>query len=184
MMISLSLFSILATISMGAVFTAINQHNRSQNLSQAMDNLNFIMEDMSRNIRLGTNFHCFSSSESGTGVDGSGNVNVSPQDCTFGSGSEKLVFQGSNGSAITYFIDTSTGSGRFEKIVGSGIAQVVTPSYISIDATKSGFIVYGSPQSDGLQPVINITLAGTVTYKGVSTKFAIETTVASRPLDG
>ena len=184
LMVSRTIFTVLAVYGIGAVLTAMSQHALSQNMSNAMDNLNFVMEDMSRNIRLGTNIHCFAPGESGTGTDGSGNVSVSPQDCRIGVGSNKIVFQGITGSAITYFFDSSSGVVQVKKIVGNNPAQVITPAYIIIDPTKTGFIVYGSPQGDGLQPVVNITIAGKVTYKGIDSKFSIQTSVSSRPLDG
>lgn len=183
-MISMTIFSVLVVYGLGAVMTALSQHERAQNMSNVMDNLNFILEDMSRNIRLGTDFHCFAPGETGTGVDGSGNVNVPPQDCRLGTGSNELVFQGIAGTAITYLFVTSGSVTQIEKIIGNGTAEVLTPTYVTIDSSKSGFIVYGAPQGDGLQPVVNISLAGTVTYNGINSTFAIQTTVASRPLDG
>lgn len=185
-MVSMTIFSVLVVYGLGSVLTAISQHERSQNMSNIMDNLNFILEDMSRNIRLGTNFHCFAPGESGTGVDGSGNVNVPPQDCHLGIGSNEIVFQSVSGTAITYLVAPVGGVGPVEiqKIVGNGTAQVLTPAYIIIDSSKSGFIVYGAPQGDGLQPVVNITLTGKITYKGIDSGFAVQTTIASRPLDG
>ncbi|MEI6316194.1 MAG: type II secretion system protein [bacterium] len=185
-MVSMTIFSVLVVYGLGSVLTAISQHERSQNMSNVMDNLNFILEDMSRNIRLGTNFHCFAPDESGTGVDGSGHVNVVPQDCQLGVGSNEIVFQSVSGVAITYLIAPVGGVGQvqIQKIVGNGTAQILTPTYVIIDSSKSGFIVYGAPQGDGLQPVINISLSGKVTYRGTDSSFSIQTTVASRPLDG
>ena len=185
-MVSMTIFSVLVVYGLGSVLTAISQHERSQNMSNIMDNMNFILEDMSRNIRLGTNFHCFSPGESGTGVDTSGDVNVPPQDCPLGIGSNELVFQSVSGVAITYMI-VPTGTGgtiQIKKIIGNGTPEIITPAYIVIDSSKSGFIVYGAPQGDGLQPVVNISLAGKITYRGIDSSFAIQTTVASRPLDG
>ena len=184
MMVSLTIFTVLAVYGIGAVLSAMSQHALSQNMSNAMDNLNFVMEDMSRNIRLGTQIHCFAPGEGGTGTDGSGDVNVSPQDCRIGVGSNKIVFESISGTAITYFFDASSGVVQIKKIVGNNAAQVITPSYITIDQAKTGFIVYGAPIGDGLQPVVNITIAGKVTYKGIDSAFSVQTSVSSRPLDG
>ena len=190
LMISMTIFSVLITIGLGAVLNIMRAHTMSQNMRSAMDNLNFIMEDMSRNMRLGTNFHCFDVgghvSDTDTGLDGFG-VPI-PRDCSFSSNgvNNKIVFSGVSGQTISYIITPpSDGTIQIEKKVGSGSWQVLTPTAITINYFKSGFVVVGAPQGDGLQPVVNITLSGSVLYQGVNkSDFSIQTTVASRPLDG
>lgn len=177
MMVAMTIFSVLVTVGLGAVLSAINQHAMSQNMRGVMDNLNFSMEDMSRNIRLGTNFHCMAPGESAVSGTPTG------QDCS--GGSNQIVFTGVTGSNITYTITSpSAGAVQITKQIGSGAVQVFTLPEVTIDYYKSGFVVVGAPIGDQLQPVINIGLSGKVTYKGLDSTFSIQTTVASRPLDG
>ncbi len=177
-MIAMTIFTVLVTVGMGAVLNAMNQHALAQNMRTAMDNLNFVMEDMSRNIRLGTNFHCFNG-DSGSGLDGSG-IPV-PQNCA---GSHEIIFSSlTPGVTITYLI-TNTTPVQIEKIVGSGSPEIFTPPEVIVDYLKSGFFVVGAPQGDGIQPTINIGLSGSVLYKDLKSTFSVQTTVASRPLDG
>ena len=178
----MTIFSVLVTVGLGAVFSAMNQHAMSQNTRTVMDNLNFIMEDMSRNIRLGTNFHC-SLSSGDSALDGLGMP--IPQDCN--AGSHKIVFRAVSGSNITYAItDPSLGAVQITKTIDSGTPQIFNLPEVVVDYYKSGFVVVGSPVGDGLQPVVNIGLSGKVTYKsiGANSNFSIQTTVESRPLDG
>src|SRR3989338_6356066 len=58
MMISVALFSIIMTMGIGALLNANSLHKKSQKLRAIIDNLNFVMEDISRNIRLGTDYSC------------------------------------------------------------------------------------------------------------------------------
>ena len=181
MMVAIGIFTAFSVYAIGAALIVVDKHNREQDMRSSMDSLNFIMEDMSRNLRLGTNFHCFAAGETGTGIDGTGAV--TPQNCS--SGSNKIVFIGVTGTPITYiFTSPSSGAVTIQKIFGTGSPQVLSVPYVTIDYTKSGFVVDGAPQGDGLQPVVNIGIAGTVTTKGVTSNFSIQTTVASRPLDG
>ena len=180
MMIAMTIFSVIVTVGLETVLSAINEHATSQNMRTVMDNLNFSMEDMSRNIRLGTNFHCVLYSGE-TILDGLG-VPI-PQDCL--GGSHEIVFTGVTGQNITYIM-TDPGSGPVvvTKQVGAGAVQTFTLPEVTIDYHKSGFLVIGAPTGDGKQPVVNIGLSGTVTYKGINSTFSIQTTAASRPLDG
>ena len=55
-MISVSLFLIIITIGMGALLNANLLHQKSRDMRSIMDNLSFIMEDMSRNLRTGYDY--------------------------------------------------------------------------------------------------------------------------------
>jgi Tfp pilus assembly protein PilW len=60
-MISVSLFIIIVMAGMGALLNANLLHQKSQNMRSIMDNLSFIMEDMSRNLRTGHDYYCMTS---------------------------------------------------------------------------------------------------------------------------
>ena len=167
-MIAMTIFMVIMLVGMGAVLNAVAQHELSKNMRTVMDNMNFIMEDMSRNIRLGTNFHCVLSD-----TEGSISGVPTPQDCPHGS--HQITFLGVSGSNITYTFDQSSGVVEITKQVGSGTPQIFTLSEVDIDYAKSGFVVDGSlpPPDDTNQPVVNIGLSGTVQYKGIDSKFSI-----------
>src|ERR1700759_4646719 len=57
-MIAVSLFIIIVMTGMGSLLNANLLHQKSQSLRSIMDNLSFVVEDMSRNLRVGYNYHC------------------------------------------------------------------------------------------------------------------------------
>ncbi|MDO8659298.1 MAG: prepilin-type N-terminal cleavage/methylation domain-containing protein, partial [Candidatus Parcubacteria bacterium] len=58
-MIAVSLFLVITTIGMGSLLNTNLIHQKSQDMRSILDNLSFIMEDMSRNLRTGSSYHCF-----------------------------------------------------------------------------------------------------------------------------
>ena len=72
-LVAVALFTIIATISMGALVSIFDANKKSQTSKTVVDNLNLSIEDMIRTIRFGTNYHCGSS----------GNLNTS-QNCSGG----------------------------------------------------------------------------------------------------
>src|SRR3989338_6447949 len=62
-MIAIALFLIVIMAGTGALLNANLLHEKSRDMRSIMDNLSFIMEDMSRNLRTGTNFRCYESGD-------------------------------------------------------------------------------------------------------------------------
>jgi len=177
-MIAMAIFTVVVTIGIGSVLDAINQHHRTENMRTVMDNLNFMMEDMARNIRLGSNMHCGPDPV----LDTMGNI--LRQNCP--TGGYKLVFNDLNGTQVTYFISPTTN--QVMKQEGTDSPQVITPTEVTMTFTDSGFTVRGAKTSteeptDISQPTVVIRLAGTISYKGIASQFAIQTAVAVRALD-
>ena len=57
-MIAVSLFLVIVVIGMGALLNANLLHQKSQDMRSILDNLSFVMEDMSRNLRTGYDYQC------------------------------------------------------------------------------------------------------------------------------
>ncbi len=179
-MIAVALFTVIMTIGVGAVLNSNNTHKKSQTVRAVLDNLSFIMEDMSRNIRLGSLYHCGDLS----------NIEA-PQDCA---SSATLAFEGQAGASgdagdqIVYGITSDDNINyKIIKSTDGGItSKMLTPPEVSIDPLASGFTVVGSApfsENDSVQPRVIIRLAGAVTYKDLVSKFTIETTVSERLID-
>ncbi|MCE9585468.1 prepilin-type N-terminal cleavage/methylation domain-containing protein [Candidatus Nomurabacteria bacterium] len=175
-MIAISLFLIIVIIGMGALLNANLLHNKSQNYRDIMDNLSFIMEDMSRNIRTGYDYHC---------IDQNLNEGYAVKD---GSNCWGVSFKSSvDNSEWVYYINNN---GEILKAVV--LAPYTDPlifSKLSLDNIKlktgSGFLVVGSNPTDNQQPLILIKLIGEITYKGrtLVTPFSLQTSVSQRLLD-
>ena len=176
-MIAVSLFLVVVTAGMNALLNANLLHQKSQDMRSILDNLSFIMEDMSRNIRTGYDYHCFS------GIIPSGSPNS--QSCSNGKG---ISFKSADGSQWVYYVDTtSNGYGIFKSI--NGVITQLTPNEVNIDSLASGFSVLGAepPQnpfsSTEQQPFVTIRLIGIISFKGVDTPFSLQTSVSQRLID-
>ena len=187
-MISISIFIIVVMIGMNALLNASFIHQKNRDQRSIMDNLTFIMEDMSRNIRTGYNYYC---TNGGMSVV----VGGTPQSCV--SGNQAIVFETADGNPNTlsdqwiyniYPSDDGIGYNIWKSIGGSnGTFVQLNPEEIKLDGT-SGFIVTGAESStdsnpNKQQPLVTIRLVGTITTKGVAMPFSLQTTVSQRNLD-
>ena len=185
LMISMTIFTILVTIGIGSVLSALNQHFVTTNIRSIVDSLNFTMEDMSRNIRTSGEIRCVVSGDIGPYTNSTDDV--MPANCPALAGSNKIVFKAIDGTNVTYVMTAPTATtdpSSILKVSGdTGIPEVIIPPEVKINFAKSGFTVTGATGSDKLQPRVTIRLSGTITYKNVTSPFSIETTVTARQLD-
>jgi hypothetical protein len=180
-MISVSLFLIIVTSGMGALLNANALHRKSQDMRSIMDNLSFVLEDMSRSIRTGRNFQCFTSSEPTLTPASLG----APQSCP---GGWALVFESSAGDTSTYADQwvyyISTDGKIFKSTDGANNFIQLTSNEIVIDSV-SQFSVLGAPSilTDRQQPFVTIKLVGKITTRNVVTPFSLQTSVSQRLVD-
>jgi len=195
MMISIAIFLIVVTIGMTALLNADSIHNKLQATRSTLDSLNFMMDDMSRNIRTGYDYHCFS------GNDPFDSTDINPLSCPRNASAllpggwpgYALSFKSPNPSGgvsqIIYYFDNTTGN--LEKSTDGGQTfTILNPDGVvfSIKGGNSGtyFWVSGAENestNDNLQPFVTIILNGTITSKGVVTPFALQTSVSQRKDD-
>jgi hypothetical protein len=181
LMISISVFMVVVIYGMTALLNANLVHKKSQDLRQAMDNLSFIMEDMSKNLRTGSTYHC----------DYTVGTFTNPLSCASGG---SIAFESAYGSSTNnadqwiYRIVTSDGGLTYNisRSTNSGTSWIqLNPPEVVI-SSASGFSVLGAEApsaSNQQQPFVTIRLAGTITYKGVITPFSLETSVSQRLID-
>jgi len=155
-MIAISIFLIVVMIGMGSLLNSTLVQRKSQDMRSIMDNLSFIMEDMSRNLRTGYNYE-------------------------IGAGGKQISFTASpSAERWVYLIDNSSDS--VQKTVGVGPNVVLIPPEIKINS-GSGFTVTGTDPADNLQPFVTIRLVGEIDYNGVKTPFSLQTSVSQRLVD-
>jgi type II secretory pathway pseudopilin PulG len=166
---SIGLFMVVMTIGMGSILGIFNAYKKTQALKTVMDNLNFALESMSREIRFGTNYHCGS---------GGGNL-TNPLNCP--SGDTQISFLSSDNLQIVYRL---TGS-QIEKSINGGTTYVaVTAPEINIQ--RLNFYVFGAGNAavNTLQPKAIITVRGKAGTKvGFDSTFSVQTMVSQRILD-
>ncbi len=183
-MISMTLFMVIMTVGVRALLNANIIHQKSQDLRTIMDNLSFIMEDMSRNIRTGSAYRCMGSF-SATSIsvpESCASGSVLALESAFGndsSDSDQWVYKvESTDGGVTYNIsksETGGGGGSWMQLNSSEI--VLSPA--------SGFSVLGAEPEpgDSQQPFVTIRLVGTITFKNIVTPFSLQTSVSQRLVD-
>jgi hypothetical protein len=186
-MISVSLFIVVVMSGMGALLNTNLLHNKSQNMRSLMDNLSFVMEDMSKNLRTGYKIHCFLAGDTIPSTTSA--VVSTPKSCTSG---WAIAFESADGSSANdndqwlYYIDNN---GRVFKATSGPYAASsfvqLTPDEVVLSA-GSGFSVLGAENPslpNTQQPFVVIRLIGTITYKNVVTPFSLQTSVSQRLID-
>ena len=174
MMISIGIFLIVVTVGMTALLNASAIHQKSQDQRSIMDSLNFIMDEMSRNIRTGIGYDC---------TDSVGNASGTPGNCS--PGAQGISFTSSGGTPVAYYFNNH----NLEKNTGGGNLVQLNPNDLNnngvIFDSASGFSITGAGLSttDNLQPFVTIHLIGTITTKGVATPFSLQTSVSQRQVD-
>lgn len=179
-MIAVSLFIIITTAGMGSLLNVNLLHQKSRDMRSILDNLSFVMEDISRNLRTGYNYYCI------TGQDNLFSVS-SPQS---GQSCWGIAFESASGTSSpndqwVYYIDNT---GKIFKATSGPYNALsfiqLTPDEVVVDVNKSGFVVAGAePPPDILQPFVNIKLVGSITYQNVVTPFSLQTSVSQRNID-
>ena len=184
-MIAISVFLIAVMSGMGALLNANLLHQKSQDMRSIIDNLSFIMEDMSRNIRTGYNYRCIS--------DGNFSSNInSPRSCNSGGA---IAFESASGNKNldtdqwVYKIESQDGGVTFN--ISRSVAGGAAGSWVQLNSSEininsfSGFSVVGAlPTSgDNQQPFVIIKLVGEINYKDIETPFNLETSVSQRLSD-
>jgi hypothetical protein len=167
-MVSLSIFTIVMLLSVGAITAVLDANSKNKNRKIAIDNLNFVVESMSRSIRFGTKYHC-----------GGGDVTI-PADCPLGS----YIFShiSPEGQRIIYNVS----GGAIVKSVDYGsYYNLTSPNEITIDTIS--YRVFGSASyssGDYLQPQVIINISGSVGSNiETRTTFNLQNTVSQRRLD-
>jgi type II secretory pathway pseudopilin PulG len=186
-MIAISLFIVIILAGMTSLLSAAAVHQKSQDLRSIMDSLSFITEDISRNLRTGSQFYCI------TGSDNLSNVSVA-KSSPAGANCWGIAFEAQGGDPNNsndqwvYFIDNSGKMWKSTQGPYNTLTNFVqlTPAEVQLNTSASGFLVLGaeSPTAGNYQqPLVIIKLSGTITYKNTITPFSIETAASQRLID-
>lgn len=175
-LVAVALFAIVMTISVGSLLSLVEANRKTQAVQSVMNNLNFALENISRNVRVGSTYHCSTNTSVPPDV-------TSPKDCP--SGGVLFAFEASTGNrtlstdqVIYRFIN-----GQIEKSSDGGAAFIaVTAPEVTIE--NFTFYVVGATRSDTEQPRVVMTISG---FAGISdrarTNFNLQTTISQRLLD-
>lgn len=179
MLVAVALFSGVMLIGVGALLSLIDANRKAQAINSVMNNLNFAIESISRNVRVGTTYHCEPNpSPVPVNIDTTKNCK---------NGGALLAFESSSGDPedktdqVIYRLKDNV----LEKSENGGAAG----SFVSIIAPevsikKFKFYVDGTSPLDNLQPRVVIIIQGTAGIgKKTKTEFNLQTTISQRVLD-
>ncbi len=174
-MVSSSIFIIVMLMVSGAVASIVSANRKSINLRSSLDNLDVTLQDLTRTIGFGKNYHCSNTQPPSLTL---------PLDCPGGSSS--ITVQGQDGSFYTYYL---SGNKIIKSTLGGASADLTTPD---MSITALNFVVSGSQPlsagfscaaSDCYQPRVLITISGTVGNDKNKSSFNLETLVTQRLFD-
>jgi prepilin-type N-terminal cleavage/methylation domain-containing protein len=176
MLVAVAIFSIVMMVAVGALLMMVDANRKAQGLKSAINNVNFALESMSRNIRFGTNYHC----TNGLGAPASLS---NPLNCT--NGANIVAFEAYDGDPDNYTDQVVYRYNNFaiERSVNAGGTFIpITAPEVSIDHFQ--FYVTGAPDSDTLQPRVLMVIRGHIgNTPKTRTEFNLQTTVSQRILD-
>lgn len=166
MLIAISLFIVVVTISLGALLTIFDANRQAQSSKTVMDNLNFAIDDMTRVVRFGSDYHSCSDSNLSTPMDCPGGDDILAVNFK----SNTVVFRLLNG-----VIQKSENG-------GSTYFDITSPDTV---IQHLQFYVFGAQSNlDELQPYVIAVIKGYVGNKPTtSSVFTVQTVMSQRKLD-
>lgn len=185
LMVSITIFSIVMLISVGALLSIIDANRKAQSLKSVMNNLNFALENMSRNIRVGTNYHC-------KPYDGvippsvPSNITTT-SDCSGADGGVLFAYESSKGDRnnvndqIVYRLN---GTHIERSLDSGGTFTAITAPEVNISNFRF-YVVGSSPLTSGdtIQPRVIMTIQGFAGVGSNQTQFNVQASVSQRLID-
>jgi type II secretory pathway pseudopilin PulG len=184
--VSLGVFMIVAVVATGSLLKIVDAGKKAQSMKAVVNNLQFALESMSREIRMGKKYHC------DTNIDPSSSALILPQDCTNASNDNfYFAFEPSVKRDLTnpndrfayrYFLDSATGRGKIQKADGDlGIGTFYDLTSEEVNITSMRFVVSGSAAGDNTPAKVSIVISGYVGDKArLRSEFSMQTTVTQR----
>lgn len=159
LLVAVSLFAVIASISIGGFVRALRTQRQVAALIAANSNVSIALEQIAREIRTGSLF-C-------TGVTSA----LCPT-------SSHLAFVNARAETVVYRLF----GGAVERLVVGGIFQKITGGNVSIRYLR--FVLFGNLSTDTYPPRVTIAIGVSAKEVGVSgTIVRFQTTISSRVLD-
>jgi prepilin-type N-terminal cleavage/methylation domain-containing protein len=172
-LVSVMIFSIVMLIAVGALLSMLDANRKAQVLKSSINNLSFALENMSRQMRAGSSYHC------GTGTL------TEPLDCINGASQFAFEKYGGNPASANDQVVYRLSNNRIERSLDGGAVYLpITAPEVVVEELM--FYVVGAPPTDSPkeQPKVIITMRG---YAGenqrIRTEVRLETMVTQRTLD-
>lgn len=178
LMVSTAIFTFVMTVGVGSLIVSSDSARASQKLRTAVDNVNFAIESITRELRTGTYFYCSSntvtmSNVSEVGDCSSGGTIVAFKPQVIPGSPDRIAYKRELRADGTYTLK------KIEYISPGPYteAEVVSPD---VDVQVLKFYVNGSLLNDNVQPSVKILMKGVVKLKGVDTPFYLQSLASQR----
>ncbi len=195
LIVSVFIFGIVMTVSVGSLILALDANRKTQSLKSVLNNLNVVLDTMTRTIATGSHYLCGSGTSFNPENPDVADCPISPSNPS-GSGENVMNFLfnedlDGNGNAddfITYEYRTdSGGKGYIARTIRGGAgsySSAVRMTAPEVDITSLKFYVSGSDLSSGgdyTQPGVLIVVDGTAPAGPRNeTSFKVQTFVSQR----
>ncbi len=174
MLIAVGLFTLIASISLGAILSIFDANRRSRSSKTVVDNLNLSIESMVRTIRFGNSYHGF-----GNGCDDDDLED--PQNCSVGGYGVATQFEG---DTVVYRFCSTTHDIRWSDDEESDCNDMIPITSSDTVVEDAKFYVFNTSTSDMEQPYVIAVIKGYVGNKPtVQSKFSIQTVMSQRIID-
>lgn len=190
-LVSLSIFTIVVTMSVGVLMVLIDANARSQNIQTIMTNVSFALDSITRELRTGSDYYCGSASSLPTAAGTGSTLNCAAggDALSFNEGGKSLTENTPNNSRR---IAIRLNNGAIERRLGNGDGDgnvnededwsAITSPQVTI--TDLRFFVSGATRADSSAPTATIFIEGHAgVVDGSEGVFNIQTTVVQQLLD-
>lgn len=177
LLVAVGIFMVILVVAVGGLLSLMQANYKAQTLKTVVNNLHFAFENMSRNLRTGSRYHCDVAQ---------GDIGA-PRDCAQ-SPASSIALRAYDGSLMRYRQNGAVIERAVQPIlpdgsVDSNLAYIpITAPEIRIERLQ--FFVDGSSLTDKRQPRVLIVSSGTMQGKGkVLSQFNLETLLSQRYLN-
>jgi type II secretory pathway pseudopilin PulG len=202
MMVSIAIFMVVAVVAVAALLKIVDANRKSQTLQDAVNNINFAMDSITREIRVGSAYDCYQSG-SGLFTGSSATANYCPNTSNDSTNGSSIAFLSSNTGidsnnkpcnlTYSYYFEPITPAtnpptwtiekaqqspgGHCTDSLGGTYAPIIDPSIVITNYTIK--VVEGDTSTN--QPSVFLYIRG-YTGKQASTQtfFDIQTTISKR----
>jgi len=180
MLVAIAVFMMVVTVAMSALMSIINANRKAKAIQSIVSNVNFVVESISRDIRMGSKYYCGTTQ----GVS----------DCSTGSGYPSVNYISPDGTMRVYYNFTPpVGSVRgylrkcTDTLIGTNCSSILSnnPYYSQITSPDVNVlsVEFYVVRNGSVQPKVIIIMEGEAgSVKDVKSKFSLQTTASQRAM--
>ena len=190
-MVSVSLFAMVMTLSLGAILSIVDGNKKAQAINAVANNLNFAVESMVRDIKTGYAYTCGLGDGNVVSASKTSNIAADRNGCTKDNPVNSIALVSTiTGSkrGVQYYLEpaTPTTKGRIFKAIEDGpVVNSYPITSPEVDIQKMEFYVDNQDSDQYLgQPNVFLIIKGTATINPTqSSDFTIQTLISQRNLN-